>query len=316
MTLHSWHNSPMRITQACFVTGAEEIFLFDDSDCSSRIYSMVTQDYRPAPLQFLIKPLAVFSSPDGACLLAIERENHLCRVRVYHWASFGSTDGIVLDLPDAASTSFGVTSLGERNVVHVLMLSQLHHTCYSASLHISRATSEFLFRAQDERDHPIVIGQQHTRHNSILKCHSEMWTRFPVVPAIGRSTIRSQGRAPTWLQYVTAHRAHHDLFAPYWCDMISSFEKSTRKPVDDLKGRFVKGIDFDPRSSDWRRPSSQFCVGEWLVELFCLIPIQICITRDNRFIPLKDGVWSPDFERSLLGADLTQVVDSTSTPFA
>src|SRR5882724_819140 len=105
-TLNSWHDGPLHIAQACFVTGSEEIFLFDDSDCSSRIYSMVTRDYRPAPLQFLVKPLAVFSSPDGACLLAIEREEQLCRIRVYHWASFGSTDGMVLEIPDASSTSF------------------------------------------------------------------------------------------------------------------------------------------------------------------------------------------------------------------
>jgi hypothetical protein len=49
-----------------------------------------------------------------------------------------------------------------------------------------------------------------------------------------------------------------------------------------------------------------------MVNLLCLIPIHIAIARDNRFIPLKDGVWTPDLERSLLGVEVGRIVDFIS----
>ena len=57
---------------------------------------------------------------------------------------------------------------------------------------------------------------------------------------------------------------------------------------------------------------SSFKSGEWMVDIFCLIPIQIALARDNRFIPIKDGVWSPEFDKSLLGAAVGTVSDSLS----
>ena len=99
--------------------------------------------------------------------------------------------------------------------------------------------------------------------------------------------------------------------------MIATFEPSTHKPTEFvLQGCLVSGIDFETLlERQWSQMSSVFHAGEWLVELLCLIPIQISVTRDNRFIPLKDGVWSPELEHSLLGADLNQVVESKWTSF-
>ena len=63
-------------------------------------------------------------------------------------------------------------------------------------------------------------------------------------------------------------------------------------------------------NSDWE--VSRYLVGEWLVELLCLIPIQIAVCRGNMFVPLADGVLSSDLERSLLGAELGKIVDKLS----
>jgi hypothetical protein len=57
---------------------------------------------------------------------------------------------------------------------------------------------------------------------------------------------------------------------------------------------------------------SKFLAGEWVVNFLCLIPIHIAITKENRFVPLKDGVYSTELERSLLGADVNRIVDSLS----
>jgi len=42
------------------------------------------------------------------------------------------------------------------------------------------------------------------------------------------------------------------------------------------------------------------------------IPIHIAVTRDNVFLPLKDGVSSAEHEHSLLGAEVSQIVDAIS----
>jgi hypothetical protein len=57
---------------------------------------------------------------------------------------------------------------------------------------------------------------------------------------------------------------------------------------------------------------SRYRLGEWLVDLLCLIPIHIAVSRENTFIPIADGVLSTDFERSLRGADVYQIVDKLS----
>lgn len=57
---------------------------------------------------------------------------------------------------------------------------------------------------------------------------------------------------------------------------------------------------------------SKYRVGEWLVDLLCLIPIHIAVCRENRFVPLGNGVISAELERTLLGADVNQIVDHLS----
>jgi hypothetical protein len=57
---------------------------------------------------------------------------------------------------------------------------------------------------------------------------------------------------------------------------------------------------------------SRYRVGEWLVDFLCLIPIHIAVCRENRFVPLVNGVLSAEVERSLLGAEISQIVNKLS----
>ncbi|KAF9231334.1 hypothetical protein BU15DRAFT_90941 [Melanogaster broomeanus] len=99
--------------------------------------------------------------------------------------------------------------------------------------------------------------------------------------------------------------------------MIYSFERSTKKPTGDiLKSIKVSAASFsvfcEELCGDRPWNVSQYRAGEWLVDFLCLIPIHIAITKENRFVPLTDGVYSPDLEKSLLGADVNRIVDSLS----
>lgn len=42
------------------------------------------------------------------------------------------------------------------------------------------------------------------------------------------------------------------------------------------------------------------------------VTARLAITRENSFIPLKDGVLNPAFEKRLLGADVPTIINSLS----
>lgn len=94
--------------------------------------------------------------------------------------------------------------------------------------------------------------------------------------------------------------------------MINTFERTTRKPTErELSDINIQASDFASYVSQGTE-ASEFQAGEWIMNLICLIPIHIAVTRDNRFVPFKDGVWSADVERDLLGAKVEQIVDAIS----
>ncbi len=110
---------------------------------------------------------------------------------------------------------------------------------------------------------------------------------------------------------------HSQPFESYFSDLIRTFERTARKPTgDELRLIKVSAEEFSTfqdeviKNSDW--DVSRYLVGEWLVDLLCLIPIHIAVCRENRFVPLADGVFSSDLERSLLGAKVTEIVDKLS----
>jgi hypothetical protein len=57
---------------------------------------------------------------------------------------------------------------------------------------------------------------------------------------------------------------------------------------------------------------SRFKAGEFLASLVCLIPVQLGITRDNRFVSFYDGINDPEFEQSLLGASAQHIASRLS----
>lgn len=266
---------------------------------------------RPSTLRLERTPVAAYASPDGACLLLSYPDKHLV---AYHWSTFGSTEGIALDCSSLPADTFILTSIVNRSSVHLVGLDPENHLCESIALDITKKVTEFTFKergAKASREN----GGNSTVHNCLIDCHSDVWTRFPVVPAVRRQTIVSPGRLGKKLVFVTER--DHSKFAPRFSSLIQSFEQRTRKPTgDELKNITVVATDFETialdfyANHDWN--TSKFQLGEWLVDLLCLIPLHIAITRENRFIPLKDGVTSSDWEKSLLGAEVGRIVDSLS----
>lgn len=231
-------------------------------------------------------------------------------IRAYHWSTFGSTDGIYIELPDFPTDSCVMTSMGGRSKIHFVGLDASAFRCKSIVLDITRRITEFTFKEKGS-DASRANNARLTAHNCLIDCHAAVWTRFPVAPAVRRKTVvSSANRRPKSLLFVSSQQP--SLYQNHFKNLIADFERTTRKPTEnELSSIQVSGLRY--KSFMKRRVDvSSFKTGEWLVDILCLIPIHIAVTRDNRFIPLKDGVWSSHLERSLLGATVDQIVDSLS----
>jgi hypothetical protein len=202
-----------------------------------------------------------------------------------------------------------------RSCIHLMELDLDTSCCRSVTLDITKKVTEFMFKEKGSRHTSANKTSNRTINNSLIDCHAEVWTRFPVLPAVQRQTITTASdRFQRRIAFVT--EGSHAKFAPYFADLIRTFEQQTRKPTgDELKGTAIQALKFKDffillTTGSWG--ASQFHTGEWLVNLLCLIPIHIAVTRENRFVPLKDGVTSAELERSLLGAEVGRIVDSLS----
>ena len=234
----------------------------------------------------------------------------------YHWSTFASTDGISVQLPDfpVDLSAALLTSMVHRNNIHLIGLDLESRSCRSVILAIACKATEFTF--EERLSKGSSSHGKSTVHNCLIDCHADVWTRFPVVPAVKRHTITSSSeRQQKTLVFVTDD--DKSPFSSYFSDIIHSFERASLKPTgDELRSIAVSACTFPsfsdqlPSSPDW--PVSCFRVGEWLAELLCLIPIHIATTHENRFVPLTDGVVSTQLEKTLLGAEVNKIVDSLS----
>ena len=261
-------------------------------------------------------PIDVHSSPDGSCFLVVTSDGASTSIVAYHWSAFGSTDGMPLPIADwAGHSNLVISSLVRRSAVYLLKLDLSTHTCSSVALDITRKVTEFMFREKDGRG-ALSRDAHLTAHNCVMDCHADVWRRFPVVPAVQRAIISSSDRRRRSILFVTDR--DHTCYKPHFADMIETFERASKKPTGDrLSMLHISATTFDSfvanfsPDAEWN-DASIFNIGEWVVDLLCLIPIHLALARDNRFVPLKDGVYSVEVEKSLLGAEINRIVDSIS----
>ncbi|KIK82025.1 hypothetical protein PAXRUDRAFT_832450 [Paxillus rubicundulus Ve08.2h10] len=315
ISLSKWYREGIFPRHACFICGSEELLLVD-TQARARVFSLVTLQFRPAVLDLEQIPASVYSSPDASCFIVSHKYFSGLRLTAYHWSTFGTTDGTPLDVPQLqADDSLCLTSLANKNAVHLLRLDIASQRLEFVALDITRKETEFTFNEKSIRTSATNVTNV-TVHNSLIDCHAEVWSQFPVLPAVGRETITSESlRNSKSIVFITDH--DHSRYARHFSDLVTTFEHTTKKPGGDiLKKISISSAPFSAalyeiqNDAEWN--VSKFLAGEWVVNFLCLIPIHIAITKENRFVPLKDGVYSTGHESSLIGADVNRIVDSLS----
>ena len=269
-------------------------------------------DTRPSSLRLPSLPGAVYPTPDGSCLLVIHAQGSQPSLTAYHLDTFGSTDGVSLPIPTFPLDDVVVTSIVSRGCVFLLSLDIDAHCVNSVALDITRKTTDVVFQEKGSR----YALKNTTQHNTLLDCHREVWTRFPILPAVKRRILTSLSeRQPRSLTFITENPTQP--FASYFSHLIQELVRATRKPTGgELRSIRVSATDFesfrDKTVFDLKWSVSRYRVGEWLVDLLCLIPIQIAVCRENQFLPVANGAISTEFERFLLSTDVNRILDKLS----
>ncbi|PKC69356.1 hypothetical protein RhiirA1_533516 [Rhizophagus irregularis] len=86
-------------------------------------------------------------------------------------------------------------------------------------------------------------------------------------------------------------------FEDYVLDMFKDLKIETNKPQISLKkfSTFVTTFrGFNIENLIKRKKITNYQLGEWIIQLSCLIPIQIAVAKNNQFQPLCDGLSAED----------------------
>ena len=215
----------------------------------------------------------------------------------------------MLGLPDAFQGQLvHVTSLISPGNAYLTSVDYSGRRLCSVRLRITSSASEWTLKQACGRDEHLT--QVNSVHNVLVDCHAEVWDKFPVVSTIKRSDP-SEVRVPRSIHFVSECRIPTVQLQAHFLRMVDMFQQKTQKPTENrLRGirvSAVHGASFVQHH--FVDQITSYLAGKWIIELICLIPIHIAITSSNRFVPLKDGIVSIDFEHQLLGAAVMDVAD-------
>ncbi|CAH1771459.1 3102_t:CDS:2, partial [Entrophospora sp. SA101] len=84
-------------------------------------------------------------------------------------------------------------------------------------------------------------------------------------------------------------------FEKYVVSMFNELKKKTKKPASILK-HFKTTVttfsELDIEENDFiSKHSNKYQLGDFVIQLSCLIPIQIAVAKNNQFQPLRDGIF-------------------------
>jgi hypothetical protein len=203
-----------------------------------------------------------------------------------------------------------VSALSRRDNVHLLYLDPQNNTCASVAIRITSKHDEFTLRSNHPSGSQRANTQAQGMLNPLIDVHNDIWDKFPVEPAIQRSVSRGSIRSIRSLTFVSSLQA--DPFKNRIARLIRTFKQASGKPTGNYfsDGNYIVNVIPFFDSLNHGVSVSMFPIGDWLLGLICLVPLQLAIANSGYFVPLCNGVVSEQFERSLFNQSVPHIADS------
>ncbi|GBC07437.1 hypothetical protein RclHR1_07470002 [Rhizophagus clarus] len=152
-----------------------------------------------------------------------------------------------------------------------------------------------------------------TKLNGLIDAYKLMFDKYPVENCIDPVQNR-----PLSLKIVLDVNydieKYDEKFEEYIAEIFENLKRSTKKPASILKKFTTSVITFQELDIEdmkfQKKFSSEYELGEWVIQLCCLIPIQIAVAKNNLFQPLKDGLSSNEIDQVELDDGYGHHVDS------
>ncbi|RHZ89869.1 hypothetical protein Glove_9g267 [Diversispora epigaea] len=137
--------------------------------------------------------------------------------------------------------------------------------------------------------------------NDLLDVYSMVFTKYAINSPIGKID------KPLTVHIALDLKNHKiddysEKFSEYFDGMWKKFKEETKKPLGHIKNFKTSVIPYQVLDNV-DDLLSEYLLGEWLIDFFCLIPIQIAIAQDNKFIPLRDGLGFKEIDESIFDND-------------
>ncbi|CAI2180537.1 19077_t:CDS:10, partial [Funneliformis geosporum] len=139
-----------------------------------------------------------------------------------------------------------------------------------------------------------------TKLNGLIDAYKLMFEKYPVDSCVYPEQNRPLNLKIV-LDIVNSDKIdeYEEKFEEYISEIFKDLKNSTKKPTTVLKKFSTSVITFEELDIKnvkfQKKNSSEYELGDWIIQLCCLIPIQIAITRNNLFQPLRNGL-SSNFE--------------------
>ncbi|CAI2191699.1 11574_t:CDS:10, partial [Funneliformis geosporum] len=220
----------------------------------------------------------------------------ICRAYVYFCSNFGGFSvNKVLDLPPTfQSLEFLHFTCINKLQTHLISLDLLDG-CFNSI--IVKIALEKRIQICGFNNWMEFRVEPKTKLNGLIDAYKLMFEKFPV-----DGCVKPEQNRPLNLRIVLDIEnrdktdQYQEKFEEYISESFEDLKSATKKPTTVLKKISTLVITFeelDIKSVKFQKKySSEYQLGDWIIQLCCLIPIQIAVARNNLFLPLKDGLFS------------------------
>jgi len=136
-----------------------------------------------------------------------------------------------------------------------------------------------------------------TKINDLIDVYRLMFEKYPV-----ENCVDSEQNRPLNLKIVLNIddddiEEYSEKFEDYITDKFENLRRSTKKPATILKKFSTSVITFQELDIKFQEKYPEYELGEWIIKLCCLVPIQIAVVRNNLFQPLMNDYGKVEFDK-------------------